>query len=170
MQKSTGIITSFSPIANKSANILILGSMPGLASLAVNQYYAHPRNGFWRIMSDIYGFSPTSTYDCKVESLTTSGVAVWDVLQSCERIGSLDSAIINGTRISNDFQTFFEQYSEIKLIGFNGSEAQKSFNKFVLPKVHLKNLSYVLLPSTSPANTQSLEQKIIAWKKGLLKN
>ena len=114
MQKSTGIITSFSPIANKSANILILGSMPGLASLAANQYYAHPRNGFWRIMADIYGFNPASNYDSKVESLNASGVAVWDVLQSCERFGSLDSAIINGSRVCNDFQTFFEQYSEIK--------------------------------------------------------
>ena len=170
MQKFHGVITSFSPIVNQSANILILGSMPGLASLAANQYYAHPRNGFWRIMADIYGFNPASNYDSKVESLNASGVAVWDVLQSCERFGSLDSAIINSSRVCNDFQTFFEQYSEIKLIGFNGSEAQKSFNKLVLPKVYLKDLSYVLLPSTSPANTQSLEQKIAVWKKGLLKS
>lgn len=164
------IITSFPPIANKSANILILGSMPSLASLQANRYYAHPRNGFWRILADIYGFSPESNYDSKVESLTASGVAVWDVLRSCERSGSLDSAIINGSRICNDIQTFLEQYSDIKLIGFNGSEAQKSFNKFVLSRVNLKDLSYVLLPSSSPANTQALEQKIIAWRKGLLKD
>ena len=142
--------------------------MPGLASLKANQYYAHPRNSFWRIMANIYGFSAEAEYLSRVESLTNSGVAVWDVLQSCERPGSLDSAIVPGTRACNDFKLFFEQFTEIELIAFNGSEAQSSFNKLVLPKIELKDFHYVRLPSTSPAHTLALEQKTNLWKKALL--
>lgn len=164
------IVTGFPPIANTSATILILGSMPGLASLKAHEYYAHPRNGFWRIMASIYGFNAQSEYDIRKENLASAGVAVWDVLRSCERPGSLDSAIINGSRICNDFQTFFLQHPNIRLIAFNGSEAENSFNKFVLPHTNLQNFTYVRLPSSSPANTQALEQKIEVWKKVLLQH
>nr|WP_020166577.1 MULTISPECIES: DNA-deoxyinosine glycosylase [Methylotenera] len=142
--------------------------MPGLASLKANQYYAHPRNSFWRIVADIYGFNAESEYNIRVQNLKVSGIAVWDVLQSCERSGSLDSAIISGSRICNDFELFFEQHPHIKLIAFNGSEAEKSFNQFILPKMGLREFNYSRLPSSSPAHTQALEQKIAAWRKSLL--
>ena len=163
------VVTCFSPIANESANILILGSMPGLASLNAIQYYAHPRNGFWRIMAGIYGFNAFADYETRVNCLIQSKVAVWDVLQSCERPGSLDSAIVSGSRIANDFESFFERHSNIRLIGFNGSEAENSFKKLVLNKLDLIGFNYIRLPSSSPANTLSIEQKTLIWKKALLK-
>jgi len=176
-------VTSFSPIANQSAQILILGSMPGVLSLKANQYYAHPRNGFWPIMASIYGFKSDIEYDLKVASLVANKIAVWDVLQCCVRQGSLDSSIVNGSRVANDFKAFFELHPNIKLIAFNGLEAEKSFKTLVLKSINsttvdLKDLglnqtsfndmNYVLLPSTSPANTQSLQSKMDVWKKALV--
>lgn len=161
------IVTSFSPIANKSANVLILGSMPGVVSLKENQYYAHPSNGFWRIMASIYGFNAQSDYDIRVNNLTLSGIALWDVLRSCERLGSLDSNIRNGSRICNDFKFLFNHCPNIRLIAFNGAEAEKSFNKLVLHQFDLQHLSFVRLPSSSPTNTQALEEKTRIWHKAL---
>ena len=166
-------VTSFSPISNQSAQILILGSMPGVLSLKANQYYAHPRNGFWPIMANIYGFKSDIEYEQRTACLIKHQVAVWDVLQCCVRPGSLDSSIVNGSRIANDFKTFFEQHPNIKLIAFNGAEAEKSFRTLVLKNLVLNQASsnsmkYVLLPSTSPANTQSLQSKTDVWKKALL--
>lgn len=126
-------VTSFSPIADKSARVLVLGSMPGLLSLQANQYYAHPRNAFWRIMSSIYGFS----------------------------------AIEAGSRIPNDFPAFFEQYPGIKLVGFNGGEAEKSFRRYALPHLNASDITFVRLPSTSPAHAVSFERKVAAWRLAL---
>ncbi len=167
-------VNSFPPIANPSAEILILGSMPGLASLKANQYYAHPRNGFWRILANIYGFNAEFSYENRVKSLIASKVAVWDVLKSCERQGSLDSAIIKHSRLCNDFETFLKQHPNIQLIAFNGKEAEKIFNRLVLPKTESltisKNFINVYLPSSSPTNTQTLEEKVNFWKKALSKD
>jgi double-stranded uracil-DNA glycosylase len=160
-------INSFAPIANRSARILILGSMPGELSLKSNQYYAHPRNAFWPIMASLYGFSATSNYESRTESLKTSGIALWDVLHSCIRVGSLDSAIEKGSRVPNDFQSFFQQHTHIKLVAFNGTEAEKSFNTYVLPGLQLNNLRFVRLPSSSPAHAVSFDKKIAAWRSGL---
>lgn len=161
------IVTSFQAIAAKSAQTLILGSMPSIASLKANQYYAHPRNSFWPIMANIYGFSAKSVYVSRVQNVINQRVAIWDVLQSCERMGSLDSAIVNGSRVPNDFGLFFQQYPNIRLIGFNGAEAEKSFKHFVLTQINLEEINFVRLPSTSPANTQSFEHKKAAWAKVL---
>ncbi len=121
------VVTSFQPIADRSAQVLILGSMPGVLSLRAHQYYAHPRNAFWPIMASLYDFSLHSTYESRVQSLKAVPVAVWDVLHSCERMGSLDSAIANGSRIANDFESFFKHHPNIKLVAFNGTEAERSF-------------------------------------------
>lgn len=168
------LVTSFSPICNQSAQILILGSMPGVLSLSANQYYAHPRNGFWPLMASIYGFKSDIDYARRVASLITNKVAVWDVLQCCVREGSLDSAIVNGSRIANDFEAFFELHPNIKLVAFNGLEAEKSFNRLVLTKTvnqaNLKQIKFIRLPSTSPAHTLALQEKIEIWQKALLVN
>jgi double-stranded uracil-DNA glycosylase len=158
---------SFPPIANPSAHILILGSMPGEMSLKANQYYAHPRNAFWPIMANIYGFSATTNYKSRTESLKASGIALWDVLHSCVRVGSLDSAIQKGSRVPNDFQSFFQQHTHIKLVAFNGTEAEKSFNVYVLPGLDINDVRFVRLPSSSPAHAVSLDKKIAAWRLGL---
>ena len=161
------LVKSFSPIAHESAKTLILGSMPGLISLQAGQYYAHPRNSFWPIIADIYGFSAKILYEVKIQNVLSHGIAIWDVLQSCERIGSLDSDIVNGTRVPNDFGLFFKQHSHIKRICFNGAEAENSFRRFVSMPLDLKDLKLMRLPSTSPANTQAFEQKKAVWAAAL---
>jgi TDG/mug DNA glycosylase family protein len=160
-------VTSFSPIADKSARVLVLGSMPGVLSLKANQYYAHPRNAFWPIMASIYGFSAESPYESRVEILRASGVALWDVLHACVRVGSLDRAIEEGSRVPNNFQSFFQEHPYIKFVGFNGAEAESSFNTYVLPHLNVSGISFARLPSTSPAHAVSLEQKVAAWRVAL---
>ncbi len=86
-------VQSFPPIAAPGARLLILGSMPGAASLAAGQYYAHPRNAFWPILAALCHFPADAPYAARVAALQAAGVAVWDVLQSCVRPGSLDTAI-----------------------------------------------------------------------------
>ena len=162
-------VTSFPPITNPSAHILILGSMPGIASLNANQYYAHPRNAFWPIMAAIYHFDATLPYETRITALTSAHVAVWDVLQCCERQGSLDSAIKTGSRIPNNFATFFEQHPHIRLIVFNGAEAENSFKKHVQITLKLTTeCRLIRLPSTSPAHAIALEEKLSIWRSALL--
>ncbi len=161
------MIHSFRPISDRAACILILGSMPGVRSLRENQYYAHPRNGFWRIMGDIYNFSAELPYMQRTEKLKASGIALWDVLYSCVRIGSLDSAIQNGSRVPNDFRAFFHNHPMIETVGFNGAEAEKAFRVHVLPNLDIDSIRLVRLPSSSPAYTLPLEKKITAWREAL---
>ena len=103
--KLSSPIRSFPPVANTDATILILGSMPGKESLKQNQYYAHPQNAFWKIMGELVGAHPHLPYDERLHKLTAAHLALWDVLKTCEREGSLDSDIQN--EIPNDFTTFF---------------------------------------------------------------
>ncbi|HPV23953.1 MAG TPA: DNA-deoxyinosine glycosylase, partial [Casimicrobium sp.] len=95
-------ITSFPPLIAPNATRLILGSMPGVASLAAAQYYAHPQNAFWRIMGAVAGFDAALSFDERVAELARAGVALWDVLAACERSGSLDSAIARKSEVAND--------------------------------------------------------------------
>lgn len=159
-------VQSFSPIADSSAKILILGSMPGTESLKQNQYYAHPRNAFWPIMAALFKVGVDQPYETRIAELKACHVAVWDVLQTCFRPGSLDSAIQFGSRIPNDFETFFKTHSRIHTVAFNGAEAEKSFKRYVLPQINGTGLSFVRLPSTSPAHAITLEKKIDAWRAG----
>lgn len=160
-------ITSFNALSLPTARVLILGSMPGVASLNARQYYAHPRNSFWPIMAHIAGFDATAPYDARVEALTRSGVALWDVLQSCVRPGSLDSSIQAGTRVANDFAAFFQAHPGIGLVCFNGAEAQQSYNRHVLTGLKPQEVRYVRLPSTSPAHPVPFERKLAAWRAAL---
>lgn len=157
-------VTSFAPLARSGARVLILGSMPGVASLAAQQYYAHPRNHFWPILARLVGFDAGAPYAERVEALTGAGVAVWDVLQSCVRPGSLDSAIQAGTRIPNDFAAFFAEHPGIMRVGFNGAEAQSSFTRHVLPQLRIQGVDYLRLPSTSPAHAVGFDVKLAAWQ------
>jgi TDG/mug DNA glycosylase family protein len=164
------VITSFPPLVRPHARALVLGSMPGVASLAAQQYYAHPRNHFWPIMANIADFDAQVPYADRVDALTRAGFAVWDVLQSCVRPGSLDSAIQAGTRIPNDFATFFAENPGITRVCFNGTEAQNSFTRHVLPGLSRKwvdGVDYVRLPSTSPAHAVAFATKLAAWRAAL---
>lgn len=156
-------IYSFPPIAGNQAKILILGSMPGEASLAAQQYYAHPRNAFWPIMTQWLHIDPHASYEEKVTALQSSPVALWDVLKSCKRVGSLDSMIETGTQISNDFSSFFSIHRKITHVFFNGGTAEASFKRYVLPGSGL-DLTFARLPSTSPANARlSFDDKCRVW-------
>lgn len=159
------IIHSFAPIAHEQAEILILGSMPGQASLAAGQYYAHKQNAFWRIMAELLSFDPGMPYVDKVQVLRSARIALWDVLHSCKRTGSLDSMIEAETQISNDFVTFFRRHRYVMHIYFNGSKAETCFKQLVAPKIRSDRFCYYRLPSTSPANASiSFECKLEAWR------
>ena len=155
-------IRSFNPIAARNSRVLILGSMPGRASLAAGQYYAHRRNAFWRIVCSLIGIDPASSYRARVRALRASRIALWDVLHSCIRPGSLDSRIERET--ANDFIAFFRRHPGIALVLFNGAKAEASFRRHVLPSVD-RPMRYARLPSTSPAHASvPFEKKLEAWR------
>lgn len=158
-------VQSFPPIADTRATRLILGSMPGVASLTANQYYAHPHNAFWPIMAVLTGVAPDATYDQRVGALQEAKVAVWDVLQCCERPGSLDSSIRRDSEVANDFATFFVQHPRIKQIYFNGGAASASFKRHCVSLLRDPRFNFHRLPSTSPAHASlRFEQKLAAWR------
>lgn len=157
-------IHSFAPLENSSARILILGSMPGEASLRAGEYYAHPRNHFWRMMGALIALDPASDYVHRVNALNSAGIALWDVLHSCKREGSLDANIDKATQTPNDFQGFFAHHSSITHVFFNGSAAEQIYCRMVLPVLKVQPVEYLRLPSTSPANASfSFERKLEAW-------
>lgn len=150
---------SFAPITSQDANILILGTMPGTKSLELNQYYGHNQNNFWKFMFHIFNEDFSNDYQIRKELLQKNKIALWDVLQFCDRVGSLDSAIKN--EIANDFETFLAEHPNIKTILFNGQKAAAFFKKYV----HLKKeYQLITLPSTSPANAgKSFNSKLEEW-------
>lgn len=161
------VVRGFAPISQHDARILILGSMPSRQSLAHNRYYAHPRNGFWPIVTDLFELT-AEQYDKRVQQLKQRKVAVWDVLKTCFRAGSLDSEIDLTTIVTNDFQRFLTGHPDISRVFFNGAKAESIYLKHVLPD--LKGIPSTLalqrLPSTSPAFAAlSIEDKRQEWRK-----
>lgn len=147
------IVCSFPPVSTPEAKILILGSMPGKASLAANQYYAHPRNLFWPIMGELFSTGPERPYAERLQILQAQGVALWDVLKECFRVSALDSDIVEASIVPNDFVDFFARHPGIHHVFFNGTKAEQAFRKYALPELtHLPAVELVRLPSTSPAN------------------
>ena len=158
-------VQSFDPIADRNAEILILGSMPGRASLAAGRYYAHAQNVFWRIVSDLLEIDARAPYRSRVEALQSARIALWDVLQSCVREGSLDTMIEKETEVANDFAAFFRSHRRITRVFFNGAKAEASFRRHVLPDLERGPAILVRLPSTSPANASlSYARKLGAWR------
>ncbi|MGA8864998.1 MAG: DNA-deoxyinosine glycosylase [Gallionella sp.] len=158
-------VYSFEPIEDSTSTVLILGSMPGTVSLATSQYYAHPRNAFWSIMGELIGAGPGLPYTERTNILRSSGIALWDVLASCARTGSLDSDIQADSLVPNDFKSFFLRHPDITRIYFNGAKAEQCFLKYVLPSLGSAALPYRRLPSTSPANAGiSYQEKLLAWQ------
>lgn len=154
----------FAPVAGSDARVLILGSMPGDVSLQQQQYYAHPRNAFWKIMARLLGFDVEADYHARTQALLQHRIALWDVLQACERRGSLDSAIVGSSIVSNDFGGFFAQHPAIDRVFFNGRKAETEFRRRVMPTLQYE-LRCQRLPSTSPAMAgMTFEQKLEAWR------
>lgn len=156
------IIESFPPIVDDNSRILILGTMPGQESLERKEYYANSRNGFWRIMFTLFDSPPEWSYQRKVAFLDQKGIAIWDVLRECMRVGSSDKKIEK--EIPNDFNGFFAQYPRIKFVFFNGGKAKESFLQLVRLDSKLKSrLVFKGLTSSSPANAKPLKEKIANW-------
>lgn len=157
---------SFAPVADARARVLVLGSLPGRASLAQQQYYALPRNAFWRLMGEMFGFAHDAAYDCRLACLREHGVALWDVCHSARRDGSLDSAIEHGSVRANDFDAFFRKHPGIGAIFFNGATAARLYETLVLPSLPaaLRQQRRSILPSTSPAHAaRSYAEKLHRW-------
>ncbi|PKO94750.1 MAG: DNA-deoxyinosine glycosylase [Betaproteobacteria bacterium HGW-Betaproteobacteria-10] len=158
------LIYGFPPLANGESRLLILGSMPGRASLQAARYYAHERNVFWRIMGDLFGAGPALDYPQRSEKLQAAGVALWDVMAACERAGSLDSDIVGKSVQVNDFSAFLAVNRKIRHIFFNGAAAEASFRRHVLPLLAGPPLHLMRLPSTSPAHAAlAYAEKLAAW-------
>lgn len=159
------LLYSFPPVSAGDAHTLILGSMPGRASLAAGEYYAHPRNLFWPILGELVGAAPALPYAERLQKLTSAGLALWDVLLSCEREGSLDGDIEPATIIANDFATFLNEHPRIVRVFFNGTMAETSFRRHVLQTLPPRPLHLTRLPSTSPANAgYSFARRLEAWR------
>ena len=164
-------VSSFPPIVGNNPQLLILGSMPGGESLRKGQYYAHPRNLFWRVMGVLCGAGPELPYPARIEKVKAAGVALWDVLKHCEREGSLDSSIRPETEIPNELAVFLRTHSSIHLTAFNGQKAASTFERRVAPTLVDEvrdRVRFVTLPSTSPANAyRTWEQKLAVWQREL---
>ena len=162
------VVRGFPPVSASDSRVLVLGSMPGIASLQAMQYYAHGQNRFWPIMGELVGALPCLPYAQRLQRITAAGIALWDVLAACEREGSLDSAIRDSTAQANDFRRFLAAHAAIRTVLFNGAKAEDSFRRFVLPHLGDFDLSYRRLPSTSPANaSQDVASKLAAWREAL---
>lgn len=162
---------SFPALSRADARILILGSMPGIVSLDAQQYYAHPRNAFWPIMDSLLapGKASVPDYGQRTQRLLDARIALWDVLQSCRRKGSLDSNIEKETEVANDFCAFFDRHREVELVLFNGAKAEQLYRRHGcdLPK----RVSIARMPSTSPAHASMyFGQKLQAWGGALGRN
>lgn len=159
--------TCFAPVIGDKPRILILGSMPGEKSLMDQQYYAHPRNAFWFIMQELFAIPLDMAYEQRLEGLKQNSIALWDVLNSCERQGSLDSSIKNHSIIGNNFAELLSRHNTIQLIAFNGAKAETEFKKRISPTLTeaAQKIRKVRLPSTSPAMASlTKEEKLEQWR------
>ena len=155
----------FNAIVAPQAKILILGSMPGVASLTAQQYYAHPRNAFWSIMASMTGVAASADYALRTQALIDHGIALWDVIAACERPGSLDQHIVMSSVTVNDFSALFAYCPQLCWVGLNGGKAFELFKRYVVkPNILPEHIAYSQLPSTSPANSRlNLAAKQELW-------
>jgi len=156
----------FLPILGSEANVLILGTLPSQQSLIKQQYYGHPRNAFWPIMGELFGAGLDKVYADRAGLLSSYGIAVWDVLKSGSRPGSMDAAIDESSAVPNDFERLYSLHPEIRLVCFNGQAAGRLFRRLVPMSVQesFGAVRFVTMPSTSPAYAaMSFEEKLQQW-------
>ncbi|OBI10258.1 DNA-deoxyinosine glycosylase [Mycobacterium scrofulaceum] len=158
---SAPLLRGFPPVVDERAGVLILGSFPSVQSLAVGQYYANPRNAFWRITAELFGFDATAPYESRLAALQSTGVALWDVVRACRRVGSADSAIEPKSLVVNDFGELYARYPAITRVYFNGAKAAELYRRLVGPD---DRVQYRRLPSTSPAHAVPPQSKLAAWR------
>lgn len=153
-------IKSFPPIVSENSKILILGSIPGVKSLEKQEYYAHPQNQFWKLMFHIFNEKFSVNYEDRINLLKNNKIAIWDTIESCERVGSLDTNIKN--EISNQIPDLLENYPNIKVVFCNGQKSYKNLLKLLGKDFEIP---IILMPSTSPLHTVSFEIKLREWQK-----
>ena len=158
IKKADSPIYSFPPFADAKSKVLILGTMPGKESLRMNFYYAHPQNAFWKILFEVHKVPFSADNQDKINLLLQNGIAIWDVLRTCERQSSLDTDI--KMEVPNDLRQFLSSHSGISKIFFNGKGAARYFSKY-FADISLPNQ---VLPSTSPAHAIKWEQKLAIWQ------
>ena len=155
------ICVSFPPVHSPNARVLIVGSMPSVKSLEEAQYYAHPRNAFWPILFEVFGWERTDDYAQKKRLVVENNLALWDAARECEREGSLDSDMRKVTY--NDFGALFEVCPQIHTVLCNGGTAHRLFIK----SGYAGERRVIRLPSTSPAYTMAYDKKLEAWRGAL---
>ena len=151
----------FAPAVTAETRVLILGSLPGVASLAAAQYYAHPRNSFWPIMSELTQKPLVGMdYALRLKALNEGGVGLWDVLASAERSGSLDAAI--KSEEAADLLGLVGTLPALQAIGFNGAKSAKVGRRILQGRVG--DVALIDLPSSSPAHARPLAEKVEQWQ------
>lgn len=152
--------SSFPPLVSDQSRVLILGSMPGDRSIAENQYYGHPRNRFWPLIAALCGCKLPKSYSEKTDLLLNGGFALWDVVESANRKGSMDVDIKDET--PNAIHELLETHPKIHTVAFNGKTAEQLYRKY---HKELKHINYISLPSTSPANASyGFERLMEFWQ------
>lgn len=162
-RQSGRAVEGLAPVGDASARLLVLGSMPGEASLKARQYYGHPRNQFWPLLYALLdGGEPPADYDARLAFARSRGVALWDVLRACERQGSLDSAIRKPE--ANAFAEWFGMRPALRDVFFNGQAAAALFRRHVRQDGWAAVLRFATLPSSSPAHALPFQQKLAGWQ------
>jgi hypoxanthine-DNA glycosylase len=165
-RETAAVDTGFPPIAGNAPAVLVLGSLPGKKSIVEQQYYAHPQNAFWKIMGALFEARTELLYEERVSVLKKNRIALWDVLQSSSRPGSLDASIRVQSANCNDFVNFLHEHSGIRAICFNGKKAADLFARLAAPGVlrQYPDLKLETLPSTSPAHAaMPYQEKLRRW-------
>ena len=152
-------ISSFPPVISKTSKILILGSVPGVKSLEMQQYYAHPQNQFWKIVFELLGEDFSKDYETRIETIRKNNIALWDVIDTCEREGSLDTKIRNEEH--NDITKILNDHPSISVIFCNGQKSFKNLKKILGEE---SEIPVFVLPSTSPLHTISFDKKLKEWE------
>jgi hypoxanthine-DNA glycosylase len=159
-------VAGLAPIARADARVLVLGSAPSVLSLRKGEYYGNPRNAFWPVMAELLDRPCGEGYETRTRMLVEAGIALWDVLASAERPGSLDASIVRTTAVVNGFEAFFAGHPLVRAVFFNGQTARRFWDRRVDGRQTLPaGLALITLPSTSPANAaKTLAEKVGAWR------
>lgn len=153
------VLEGLAPVVDANTRLVVLGSFPGVASLQAQQYYGHPRNHFWPVLAALWQLDlRAASYAQRIAAVRAHGLGIWDVYASCERIGSLDSAIENARL--NDLASLTRRAPQLQAIAHNGGESARAMRV-----TRALGLPVHRLPSTSPANASwSFERKLAAWR------
>lgn len=159
-------VAGFPARVAQHCRVLVLGSMPGVASLAARNYYAHPRNAFWPIMAELAGIDATAPIDERIERLNDAGIGLWDVLAHCRRQGSLDAAIERTSEVPNRIPELAERLPQLQVVALNGGLARAAFKRHfgIDGWIAARGIRQLGLPSTSPAHaSRSFAEKLADW-------